>query len=89
MNSMQDSLIPPIDWIPALVFIGLSEMVRTILTYDIEKRLGRKLTDWEWQYFLQESNRKFEADSRQEVTRQLQQQVIDRKTIYDFVWKVM
>jgi hypothetical protein len=89
MNSLQNGLNPAIDWVPALVFIGLSEMVRTILAHDIEKRLGRKLTDWEWQYFLQESNRKFEADSRQEVIRQLQQQLIDRKTICDYIWKGM
>ena len=86
MNSLQDNLKAAIDWIPALVFIGLSDMVKTILACDVEERLGRKLTDWEWQYFLQESNRKFEADSRQEVIRQMHQQLIDRKAIHDLVW---
>jgi len=86
MNSQQDNFEKPIDWIPALVCIGLSEMVRTILVYDIEKQLGRKLTDWEWQYFLQESNRKSDIESRQRIISQWRQQLADRQVIHDFVW---
>ena len=86
MNSLQDSLKSAIDWIPALVFIGLSDMVRTILASDVEERLGRKLTDWEWRYFLQESNRKTEVESRKRVTDQWRQSLTDRQIIRDFVW---
>ena len=87
MNSLQDSLKSAIDWIPALVFIGLSDMVRTILACDVEERLGRKLTDWEWRYFLQERKRKSEVESRKWVTDQWRQSLTDRQIIHDFVWR--
>jgi len=86
MNSLQDNFKSAIDWIPALVFIGLSDMVRTILAPDVEERLGRKLTDWEWRYFLQERKRKSEAESRKWVTDQWRQSLTDRQIIHDFVW---
>jgi hypothetical protein len=86
MNSQQDNFKESIDPISVLVYIGLSEMVRSILVHDIEKRLGRKLTDCEWQYFLQESNRKSDMESRQRIISQWRQQLADRQTIHDFVW---
>jgi hypothetical protein len=86
MNSQQDDYKEAMNLISVLVFIGLSEMVRIMLAYDIEERLGRKLTDWEWQYFLQESNRKAELESRQRMISQCRQQLADRQIIHDFVW---
>ncbi len=86
MNSQQDNYKEAINLISVLVFIGLSEMVRTLSAHDIEERLGRKLTDWEWQYFLQESNRKAELESRQRIVSQWRQQLADRQIIHDFVW---
>jgi hypothetical protein len=86
MNSQQDSYKETMNLISVLVFIGLSEMVRIMLAHDIEERLGRKLTDWEWQYFLQESNRKAELESRQRIVSQWRQQLADRQVIHDFVW---
>ena len=52
MNSLQDISIANMNMIPVLVFIGMSDMLRALLTFEIEEQLGRKLTDWEWQYFL-------------------------------------
>jgi len=72
--------------IPALVFIGTSDMLRAFLTFEIEEQLGRKLTDLEWQYFLQERNRKSEVDSRQRIVSQWRQRLADRQIIHDFVW---
>jgi hypothetical protein len=86
MNSLQDNFKAAMDLFPALVFIGLSDMVRTILAFEIEKRLGRKLTDWEWQYFLQESNRKSELESQKRIISQWRQRLADRQMIHDFVW---
>jgi hypothetical protein len=86
MNSQQDSYKEALDLISVLVFIGLSEMVRIMLAHDIEERLGRKLSDCEWQYFLQESNRKAELESRQRIISQWRQQLADRQVIHDFVW---
>lgn len=89
MNSQQDDYKETMNLIAVLVFIGLSEMVRTMFAYEIEERLGRKLTNWEWQYFLQESNRKAELESRQRIVSQWQQQLADRQVIHDFVWGVI
>jgi hypothetical protein len=86
MNSQQDSYKEAMNLISVLVFFGLSEMVRTMFAYDIEERLGRKLTDWEWQYYLQESNRKGELEARQRLISQWRQQLADRQVIHDFVW---
>ncbi len=87
MNSLQDSFKAAMDLIPAVVFMGLSSMIRWIIAPDIEKRLGRKLTDWEWGYYLQESFRKAKAESQLEIGRQWRQWLVDRQIIHDFVWK--
>ena len=86
MNSLQDSFKSAMDLLPALVFIGLSDMVRALLVFEIEEQLGRKLTDLEWQYFLQERSRKSELDSRQRIVSQWRQSLTDRQIIHNFVW---
>jgi len=86
MNSLQGIAIVNMNLIPALVFIGISDMIRALLAFELEERLGRKLTDWEWQYFLQESNRKSEVESRQRIISQWRRQLADRQIIHDFVW---
>ena len=86
MNSIQNISLVATNLIPALVFIGMSDMLRALLTFDIEEHLGRKLTDWEWQYFLQERKRKSEVESRQRVIGQWRQQLADRQIIHDFAW---
>ena len=86
MNSLQNISVVSKNLIPVLVFIGMSDMLRSFLSFEIEKQLGRKLTDWEWQYFLQERNRKSEIDSRQRIVSQWRQSLTDRQIIHDFVW---
>jgi len=86
MNSLQDSFKSAMDLLPAIVFIGLRDMVRALFVFEIEEQLGRKLTDLEWQYFLQERNRKSGADSRQQIIHQWRQRLIDKQIIHDFVW---
>jgi hypothetical protein len=86
MNSLHDSFKAAMDLLPALVFIGMGDMLRAFLTFEIEDQLGRKLTDWEWQYFLQERKRKAEVDSRQRIVSQWRQQMVDRQIIHDFAW---
>ena len=86
MNSLQNISIVNMNLIPALVFIEMSDMLRALLTFEIEEHLGRKLTDLEWQYFLQERNRKSEIDSRQRIVSQWRQSLTDRQIIHNFVW---
>lgn len=83
MDNWKDNLI---GFIPAIVLIGTLNMLRDLLTVDIEDRLGRKLTDWEYQYFLQEKNRKAQIDSQQATISLWRQQLSDRQIIHDLVW---
>ena len=86
MNSLEDSFKAAMNLLPALVFIGLSEMIRPLVAPEVEKRLGRKLTEWEWRYYILESYRKREAEHQQQIVREWWQRLVDRKIIHDFVW---
>jgi len=86
MNSLQNISVVATHWIPVLVFIGMSDMLRSLLAFDVEERLGRKLTYWEWQYFLQERKWKSKVESRQRIVNQWRQSLTDRQIIHDFVW---
>jgi len=86
MNSLEDSFKAAMNLLPALVFIGLSEMIRPLVAPEVEKRLGRKLTEWEWRYYILESYRKREAEHQQQIVREWCQRLVDRKIIHDFVW---
>jgi hypothetical protein len=85
MNRWQDSLT---DYIPIIAFLGTMDMLRVILTPELEKMLGRKLTDWDWGYYLREFFRKVEAGLQQEIAKQRLQRLDDMKVIHDFVWEV-
>ena len=86
MNRWQDSFTAAMDLLPVLVFMGLNSMLRGILAPELEKRLRRKLTDWEWDFYLQESYRRAEIESRQQIVGQWLQWLVDRQIIHDFVW---
>ena len=86
MNSLENSFKAAMNLLPAVVFIGLSEMIRPIVAAEVEERLGRRLTDWEWRYYIIESYRKREAERRQLIVRQWRQRLADRRIIHDFVW---
>lgn len=86
MNSLEDSFKAAMNLLPALVFIGLSDMIRGIIAPEVEKKLRRKLTDWEWRYYIVESYRKREAEHHQRTVEQWYQQLVDRQIIHYFVW---
>jgi len=83
MNNWQDNLL---GFIPALGVMGTLDMLRSLLTIDIEKQIGRKLTDCEYQCFLQERDRKAEAEARQHLISQWIESLAIRQKIHDFVW---
>ena len=87
MNSLRDSFKAATNLLPTLVFIGMSDMLRPIIASELEERLGRKLTDQEWHFYLRERFRKAEIESRQRTVRLWQQWFIGRQIILDFVWK--
>jgi len=86
MNSLDNSFKAAMNLLPVVVFMGMSDMLRLILASELEERLGRKLTNEEWHYYLQESHQKREAEHRQQIVGQRYQRLIDRQIIHDFVW---
>ena len=86
MNNLEDSFKAAMNLLPAVVFIGLSDMIRGIVAPEVEKRLRRRLTDGEWRYYIIESYRKREAERHQQTVEQWCQYLIDRQIIHDFVW---
>jgi hypothetical protein len=72
-----------------VAMMGICQMARDIIAFDVEKRLGRKLTDWEFRYLLREQKRKAEADAREKRIRRLEQEFVDRRVIHDFVWNTI
>lgn len=63
MNSLRDSFKAAMNLLPVLVFVGMSDMLRPIIAPELEERLGRKLTDQEWHFYLRERYRKVEMES--------------------------
>ena len=87
MNNLEDSFKAAMNLLPAVVFIGLSEMIRPIVAPEVEKRLGRRLTEWELRYYIVESYRKREAEHHQQIVRQWYQILADLRVIHDFAWR--
>lgn len=73
-------------FIPVIVFTGTLNMLRDFLAVEIEEQIGRKLTDCEWQYFLQERNRKEEIEAGQQTISEWWQSLAVKQKIHDFVW---
>jgi hypothetical protein len=71
---------------PVIGFMGIIGMLKPILGPELEKKLGRKLTDWDWEYYRHESFRKLIAVLQQEKDRQRLQRLYDMKVIHDLVW---
>jgi len=86
MNSLEDSFTAAMNLLPVVVYMGLSEMVKTIIAREVEEKLGRKLTYDEWRYYLREYHRKREAERHQRVVEQQYRQLVDKQIIHDFVW---
>ena len=87
MNNIHDSFKAVTDLLPVLVLIGFSDMLREILAPEIEKKLKRKMNDWDWQYYIRENFRRAEADTRRVINGRRQQRYDDMKVIHDFVWE--
>ena len=87
MNNLNESYKTGVDLIPCIALLGLTSMIRPMIAPEIEKRLGRKMADWEWGYYLGESYRKFKVDSLQDMVGQWLQRLADMQIIHDFVWE--
>jgi hypothetical protein len=84
MDKWQDAVTY---FMPVIVFMGIIGMLKPILAPELEKKLGRKLTDWDWEYYRHEIFRKLIAELQEEKDRQRLQRLDDMKIIHDMVWK--
>ncbi len=69
-----------------LVFSTFSDIFKAFIKPDLEKKLGRNMTDWDWQAYLREADKKAEFDAQEKVRRERQARMNDLKIIHDFVW---
>ncbi len=69
-----------------LVFSYFSDIFKAVISPELEKRLGRKPTDWDWQVYWEEMSKKAEFEAEQKMHRARQARLSDRQTIHDFVW---
>lgn len=69
-----------------LVFSTFSDIFNAFIKPALEKRLGRKLSDWDRQAYLREMGKKAEFEAQQKIRRERQARMNDLKTIHDFVW---
>lgn len=70
-----------------LIFSTFGDIFEAFVKPNIERRLGRKLTDWDRQAYLKELNKRAEFEAREAKRRERQAIINDLKTIHDYVWE--
>ena len=69
-----------------LALSTFSDIFKAFIKPELEKRIGRKVTDWDWQAYLRELDKKEEFEAQQEMRRERQARMNALKIIHDFVW---
>ena len=88
MNNSQCRFQNGMDLLATMLAVGyLNGVFKPTISPVLEKRLGRKPTDWDWQVCLEEISKKGEFEAQQKILKAQQAQTNDRKIIHDFVWK--
>ncbi len=62
-------------------------MVRALIGPDLEKKVGRPLTEWHWNVYWQEAMAKSFCSAWLNELDRICRQVADREIIRQFVWK--
>ena len=68
------------------VFNDVDRMLRAFIGPKLEKKLGRPLTEWDWQVYWQEKANRDRYTVWNNFLIQRQQQLVDHQIISDFVW---
>jgi hypothetical protein len=84
MNSALPNLITSIAVMT--VFRDVDCMFRAFIGPKLEKSLGRKLTEWDWRIYWEESGKRAEFEARRKIYQEWQAQAHTRRVIHDFVW---
>ena len=87
MGSLDESFKAGITLFSVMMLAGVCESYRPMIESELGEELGRKPTNEEWHYFLQECYQKVKANFQQEQFRRWSQKLADLKIIHDFVWK--
>ena len=87
MDNWQHGLQRGMDLLGIMLALStFSDIFKAFIKPELEKRIGRNLTDWDWRAYLRELDRKAEFEARQEIRRERQARMNDLKIIHDFVW---
>lgn len=85
MNSTLLSLITSLGIMA--VFNDVDRMLKAFIGPELEKKLGRPLTEWDWQIYRQEEAGRDQFNRWNDSLIQYQQRLVDRRIIHDFVWE--
>lgn len=66
---------------------NMDSMLRATIGPNLEKRLGRPLTEWDWEVYWQEKANKEQCIAWNNLMSQWQRWFNDRETIRCFVWE--
>lgn len=59
---------------------------KSVIGPKLEKTLGRKPTDWDWQLYWKELGKKAEFEAVRKIYQEWQAEAHARRVIHDFVW---
>ena len=63
-----------------------TDFFKAVIGPKLEKALGRKPTDRDWQVYWEESGERAEIEASQRIYQEWQAQVQTRRIIHDLVW---
>jgi len=87
MNNWQRGFLKDMNLMGIVVILGLfGDIFRALILSELEKRVGRKLTDWDWRAYGREVKKKAKFETQREMARARQARMNDLKIIHDFVW---
>ena len=87
MDNWQHGLQRGMDLLGIMLALStFSDIFKAFIKPELEKRIGRKLTDWDWQAYLRELDKKAEFEAQQEMRIERQARMNDLKIVHDFVW---
>ncbi|AHB13465.1 hypothetical protein [Dehalococcoides mccartyi] len=69
------------------VFNDVDRMLKAFIGPELEKKLRRPLTEWDWQIYRQEKANRDQYTAWNDYLTQRQRWIIDMQVIHDFVWR--
>ncbi len=87
MNNLLSGFQEEMELIATMLAVGyFNGVFKVAVGPELEKRLRRKPTDWDWLMCLEDISKKAESETQQKMLKAQQDRLNDRKIIHDFVW---